>query len=89
MKLSEKLIQLLEEKLEDEETVTRIKQKIVAPAFSILRDEISNKESLDLLTSVVTNFVWPLILGLSIVLILVLLVFLLQIYQIFARKNSL
>tara|TARA_B100001778_G_scaffold330046_2_gene331944 strand:- start:649 stop:909 length:261 start_codon:yes stop_codon:yes gene_type:complete len=82
MKLSERIIQFVEDKLEDEDSVARIRSKIIAPAINILRDEITNTEATERLTSMITTFIWPVLLVVSIVLFMVFLILGLQIYQI-------
>ena len=80
MKLSDKLMALVEEKLEDKEAVNRLKEKILAPSLSILTEEINRSGTNDQIAGMVHQLLWPLILVVMTILTLCLILLGLQIY---------
>jgi len=80
MKLSDRLMALVEEKLEDKEAVSRLKEKILAPSLSILKEEINRSGTNDHIAGMVHQLLWPLILIVVAILVLCLIVLALQLY---------
>ena len=79
-KLSEKLIEYIQKELNDEESRSRIKERIVAPSLSLLKDEMKKSETDSYLMSLIQHFLWPVICILLSTMILCMVIISLQIY---------
>lgn len=80
MKLVDRLLQIIENNLDDETMVSRIKDKILAPSLSILKQEIDRSGTHRELMSMIYSLLWPVILMMTAVLLAVLLSLGLQLY---------
>lgn len=79
-RLSEKLLEYIETELNNEESRSRIKENIVAPSLSLLRDEIDKSGTDSYLTSVIHHLLWPVVCILVTTLALCMVIIVLQIY---------
>lgn len=80
MRVSDKIMQIIEEKLEDPEAVENIKRRILAPSLSILQDEIKKSGTNETLTALANGLLWPVILMISATLFISFLLLNIQLY---------
>ena len=79
-KISEKVLEFFEKELNNEESRARIKENILGPSLTLLKDEINNSGTNTYFNSLVQHLLWPLICILIITMVLCILMVSLQIY---------
>jgi uncharacterized membrane protein len=79
MKLSERLMRYVEEKLENPESMHEIRSKIIAPSLTLLKDELAKSGYDRTITTMLKSVMWPVIAMIVTILVLVLIMFNLQI----------
>lgn len=85
MKFSDKVFQVIEEKLGDKEVVEKIRTKILAPTLGILRAELVESGVNELMSEVVFTVLWPIVIMMAAILFMVFVLFNVQLYMCFAR----
>jgi hypothetical protein len=82
MKLSERLLELIQSQLTDPDKLENIKRKIIAPSLNLVHDEFKRSGYDETLSTLVHSVMWPVILMISITLALCVVLVNMQIYQI-------
>lgn len=80
MKLSDRLVALVEEKLADESTVAHIKEKILTPSLAILKEHIATSGTNDQLIAMTHQMLWPVLALVIVCILLCAITVILQIY---------
>ena len=79
MRLSDRVMEFVQEKLDNPETVREIRSKIIAPSLSLVKDELANSGYEKALLSMLRSVMWPVIAMIVAILLLTLLTFNLQV----------
>ena len=79
-KISEKVMEFFEKELNNEESRSRIKENILGPSLSLLKDEIDKSDTNSYLNSLIQHLLWPVMCSLMITMCLCILIIFLQIY---------
>jgi uncharacterized membrane protein len=79
-KITEKLFEFIERELNNEESRLRIKENILAPSLTLLKDEIDKSGTDTYINSLIQHLLWPVICILFITMILCIIIITLQIY---------
>ena len=82
MKLTEKLIELVQNQLDDPDKLESIKSKIIAPSLNIMHDEFKKSGYDETILTLVHSVMWPVILMIAITLVLCVVIVNIQIYHI-------
>lgn len=82
MKLSERLLELIQSQLSDPDKLENIKRKIIAPSLNLVHDEFKRSGYDETLSTLVHSVMWPVILMIAITLALCVVLVNMQIYQI-------
>lgn len=81
MKLTEKVIELIQSQLDDPDKLENIKSKIIAPSLNLVHDEFKKSGYDETLSTLVHGVMWPVILMIAITLVLCVLIVNIQIYH--------
>lgn len=79
-KISQKVIEFLEKELNNEESRSRIQEKIVAPSLALLKEEINKSGTNAYVTSMVHHLLWPAICIMLMIMTLCIFIVCFQIY---------
>ena len=59
MRLSDAVLDMIEKKLEDPETVKKIRNTIIVPSLNMVHEELRNSESQEMLSTLMHSVLWP------------------------------
>jgi hypothetical protein len=82
MRLTEKIIEIIQHQLNDPEKLDHIKKKIIAPSLDIMHDEFKKSGYDETISTLVHSVMWPVILMIAVILVLCVLIVNIQIYHI-------
>ena len=82
MRLTEKIIEIIQNQLDDPDKLENIKSKIIAPSLNIMHDEFKKSGYDETISTLVHSVMWPVILMIAITLVLCVVIVNIQIYHI-------
>ena len=89
MRLTEKIIKVLEEKLGDSEASAAIKEKIIAPSLTLLAEELNRAGADESITTLLRSVLWPIAAMMVTIVVLLLVVFNMQVLVLYRTRHVL